>query len=66
MATPIKLKTQEERELWKSICAAVASSSNPTDTDTYSSIMYEWADNAIQYFRERTTHEAGRPNSTES
>ena len=62
MAAPIKLKTQEERELWKSVCAAAASSSNSTSTCT----MYEWADRAIQYFRERTTDETGRQNPTES
>ena len=53
MAEPIKLETQEEKELWKSVCVAIASSSNATDRYT----MYEWADKAIQYFRERTTHE---------
>ena len=44
------LKTQEEREFWKSVCIAVASSSN--STRTYN--MYEWADQAIKYYRERT------------
>ena len=47
------LLTQEEKDLWKSIVAAVASSSNATDKST----MYSWADRAVEYYRERINHE---------
>lgn len=47
------LLTQEEKDLWKSIVTAVASSSNATDKST----MYSWADRAVEYYRERINHE---------
>ncbi len=47
------LLTQEEKDLWKSIVAAVASSSNATDK----SAMYGWADKAVEYYRERISNE---------
>ena len=47
------LLTEEEKNLWKSIVTAVASSSNATDK----SAMYSWADKAVEYYRERINHE---------
>ena len=49
----IILATKEEKELWKAVATAVASSSNAADK---SSMKY-WADQAIEYYRERTIHE---------
>lgn len=45
----MKLETEEEKELWKAVCTAVASSSNVTSKYK----MYEWADEAVRYYRER-------------
>lgn len=45
----IIFENEEEKELWKSVASAVASASN--STKTYN--MYEWADSAVKYFRER-------------
>lgn len=61
MAAPIKLETQEERELWKSVCIAIASTYENTNRPSmHKCEMHEWADKAIEYFRERTAHETGR------
>lgn len=48
MATII-LETEEEKQLWKSVAAAVASSSNVTDKSS----MCGWADRAVEYYRAR-------------
>lgn len=48
MATII-LQTEEERQLWKSVAASIASASNATDKST----MYSWADRAVEYYRAR-------------
>lgn len=45
----LQFQNEEEKELWKSVVVAVASSSNATDK---SSMKY-WGDRAIEYFRER-------------
>lgn len=47
------LLTAEEKDLWKSVVAAVASSSNVTDKSS----MYSWADRAVEYYRERISNE---------
>ena len=47
------LLTTEEKDLWKAVAVAVASSSNSTDK---SSMKY-WADQAVEYYRERIIHE---------
>lgn len=47
------LLTEEEKDLWKSIVAAVASSSNAADK----SAMHSWADKAVEYYRERISNE---------
>ena len=49
----IVLATTEEKDLWKAVAVAVASSSNATDKST----MYSWADRAVEYYRERINHE---------
>lgn len=49
MMSKLRFLNNEEKELWKSVAAAVASASN--STRTYN--MYEWADRAVEYFRER-------------
>ena len=49
----IVLTTTEEKDLWKSVVAAVASSSNATDKSS----MYSWADRAVEYYRERISNE---------
>ena len=49
----IVLTTTEEKDLWKAVAVAVASSSNATDK---SSMKY-WADQAVEYYRERTSNE---------
>ena len=49
----IVLTTTEEKDLWKTVAVAVASSSNATDK---SSMKY-WADQAVEYYRERIIHE---------
>lgn len=53
MATII-LNNNEEKELWKSVAAAVASSSNVTRTYK----MSEWADKAVELYRERLKNKA--------
>lgn len=45
----IEFKNHEEKEFWKAVVIAVASSGN--SVNTYS--MYQWADKALEYFRER-------------
>ena len=47
------LLTQEEKDLWKSVVAAIASSANVTEK----SAMYYWADKAVEYYRERIYNE---------
>lgn len=47
------LLTAEEKDLWKSVVVAVASSSNVTDRSS----MYSWADRAVEYYRERISNE---------
>lgn len=47
------LLTAEEKDLWKAVAVAVASSSNTTDK---SSMKY-WANQAVEYYRERTSNE---------
>ena len=47
------LETEEEKQLWKSVAVAVASSSNAPDKST----MYSWADRAVEYYRERISNE---------
>ena len=47
------LLTQEEKDLWKSVVAVIASSANVTEK----SAMYYWADKAVEYYRERINHE---------
>ncbi len=42
-------QNDEEKELWKSVATGVASASN--STSRYN--MYEWADSAVEYFREK-------------
>jgi len=48
MATII-LQTEEEKQLWKSVATAIASSSNTNEK----SVMYSWADRAVEYYRAR-------------
>ncbi|MDK2062753.1 hypothetical protein PT520_09515 [Aliarcobacter butzleri] len=43
----IEFKNHEEKEFWKAVVIAVASSGN------YVNSMYQWADKALEYFRER-------------
>ena len=47
--TTIILQTDEEKQLWKSVAAAVASASNATDKSS----MCSWADRAVEYYRAR-------------
>lgn len=47
----MKFENQEEKELWKSVAAAVASSSNASDTDA----MERWGRRAVEFFRKSCT-----------
>jgi hypothetical protein len=49
----IILTTEEEKELWRAVAVAIASSSNTSDKST----MKCWADKAVEYYRERTSNE---------
>lgn len=45
----MRFLNNEEKEFWKNVAVAVASAGNATNTYN----MYEWADSAVEYFRER-------------
>lgn len=47
----MKFENQEEKELWKSVAVAVASSSNASDTDA----MERWGRRAVEFFRKSCT-----------
>lgn len=53
--TTIILQTEEEKQLWKSVAAAVASASNATDKSS----MYCWGDRAVEYYRARLPDTSG-------
>ena len=49
----LEFKNDEEKEFWKNVAIAVAGSSNVTSMYK----MYEWADKAVEFLRERDTQD---------